>query len=307
MALQFQINTQNALQTETDCLVVGVYADKSLSPTAKALDEASGGRLNALLDRGDVSGKTGRTSFLHDVTGVKASRVLVVGLGEAGKFAVPQYIKAIADAVRALRVGPVKNTLITLTEIAVKSRDADWNLRQAVIAADHAAYEYTATRSKKAEVTLEQVSVQADAAQAKALSNGIAIATGVQLTRELGNLPPNICNPDYLAQQARKIAAEHESVTCEVLEREDMETLGMGSLLAVARGSFNAPKLIVLKWNGGGNAKPFALVGKGITFDSGGINLKTQGGIEEMKFDMLGAGTVFGAFLSAVLMKLPLN
>ncbi len=307
MALEFQINTQPALQTETDCLVIGIYADKSLSPTAKALDEASNGRLSALLDRGDISGKTGRTSFLHDVAGVKAPRVLVVGLGETAKFAVPQYIKAVSDAVRALRVGPAKNALISLTELEVKGRDADWNLRQAVIAADHAAYEYTATRSKKAEVTLQQVSVQADATQAKALSNGIAIATGVQLTRELGNLPPNICNPEYLAQQARKIASEQEGVTCEVLERADMETLGMGSLLAVARGSHNAPKLIVLKWNGGGDAKPYALVGKGITFDTGGINLKTQGGIEEMKFDMLGAGTVFGTFLSAVLMKLPLN
>jgi leucyl aminopeptidase len=307
MALEFKINKQNPLQAETDCLVVGVYADKSLSPSAKALNEASGGRLNALLDRGDVSGKTGRTSFLHDVTGVKAPRVLVVGLGEAAKFAVPQYIKAMADAIRALRTGPTKNVFITLTELSVKSRDSEWNTRQAVIAADHAAYEYTATRSKKAEVTLQIVDLLGDETQAKALANGIAIATGVQLTRELGNLPPNICNPEYLAQQARKIASDNDSVTCEVLERADMEKLGMGSLLAVARGSANPPKLIVLKWNGGGEAKPYALVGKGITFDTGGINLKTQGGIEEMKFDMLGAGTVIGTFLSAALMKLPLN
>ena len=307
MALEFQINSENPLQTETDCLVVGVYADKSLSPSAKALDEASGGRLTALLDRGDISGKTGRTSLVHDVSGIKAPRILVVGLGEAAKFAVPQYIKAVADAVRALRVGPAKKILITLTEIEVKSRDADWTLRQAVIAADHAAYEYTATRSKKAEVTLQHISLQADATQAQALVNGVAVAIGVQLTRELGNLPPNICNPEYLAQQARKIAAEHDGVTCEVLERADMEKLGMGSLLAVARGSANPPKLIVLKWNGGGEAKPYALVGKGITFDTGGINLKTQGGIEEMKYDMLGAGTVIGTFLSATLMKLPLN
>jgi leucyl aminopeptidase len=307
MALEFKINKQNPLQAETDCLVVGVYADKSLSPSAKALNEASSGRLSALLDRGDVSGKTGRTSFLHDVPGVKAPRVLVIGLGEAAKFAVPQYIKAIADTVRALRTGPTKNVLVTLTELAVKSRDAEWNTRQAVIAADHAAYEYTATRSKKAEVTLQLVNLLGDESQDKALANGVAIATGVQLTRELGNLPPNICNPEYLAQQARKIASDHEGVTCEVLERADMEKLGMGSLLAVARGSANSPKLIVLKWNGGGEAKPYALVGKGITFDTGGINLKTQGGIEEMKYDMLGAGTVIGTFLSAALMKLPLN
>lgn len=217
MSLEFQLNNQNPLQTETDCLVVGVYADKSLSPSAKALDEACAGRLSALLERGDVSGKTGRSSFLHDLPGIKAPRVLVIGLGEAAKFAVPQFIKAVSDAVRALRTGPAKNVLITLTELAVKSRDAEWNTRQAVIAADHAAYEYTATRSKKAEVTLKHVMLQAEPDQASALANGVAIATGVQLTRELGNLPPNICNPEYLAQQARKIATENEGVSCEVL------------------------------------------------------------------------------------------
>jgi leucyl aminopeptidase len=307
MSLEFQLNVENPVQADTDCLVVGVYADKSLSPSAKALDDASGGRLTALLNRGDVSGKTGKTSLLHDVPGVKAARVLTVGLGEVAKFAVAQYIKAHADAVRALRIGPAKHVLITLPELAVKNRDAAWNARQAVIASDHPAYEYTATRSKKAEVTLETVALRIDASLEKEFTNGVAIAKGIRLTRELGNLPPNICNPQYLADQARKIAADNDGVSCEVLERADMEKLGMGSLLAVARGSANPPKLIVLKWNGGGEAKPYALVGKGITFDTGGINLKTQGGIEEMKFDMLGAGTVIGTFLSAALMKLPLN
>ncbi len=307
MALEFQLNTLNPLQSDTDCLVVGVYADKSLSPSAKALDEASGGRLKALLERGDVSGKTGRTSLLHDVAGVKAPRVLVVGLGDVAKFAVPQYIKAHADAVRALRVGPVKQALICLAELSVKGRDAAWNARQAVIASDHPAYEYTATRSKKAEVTLEKVALHIDAALQAEFERGVSIAHGIRLTRELGNLPPNICNPEYLAEQARSIATAHTGVSCEVLERADMEKLGMGSLLAVARGSHNAPKLIILRWNGAGDAKPYALVGKGITFDTGGINLKVQGGIEEMKFDMCGAASVFGTFLATAKMQLPLN
>jgi leucyl aminopeptidase len=146
-----------------------------------------------------------------------------------------------------------------------------------------------------------------DAAQKKAFDQGVAIAGGMQLARELGNLPPNICNPAYIAEQAMKIAAENDAVTCEILEREEMEKLGMGSLLAVSRGSANPPKLVVLRYRGAGDAKPFALVGKGITFDTGGINLKTLGGIEEMKFDMCGAATVIGTFLAAAAMKLPLN
>ena len=147
----------------------------------------------------------------------------------------------------------------------------------------------------------------ADDAARTQFERGVAIAAGVELARELGNLPPNICNPAYLADAARKIAAEHANVDVEVLERADMQALGMGSLLAVARGSANPPKLIVLKYTGAGTAKPHALVGKGITFDTGGINLKVQGGIEEMKFDMCGAATVIGTFAAVAKMRLPIN
>ncbi len=128
------------------------------------------------------------------------------------------------------------------------------------------------------------------------------------MARELGNLPPNICNPAYLAEQSRKIASEHAGVECEVLERDAMQQLGMGSLLGVAQGSANAPRLIVLKWNGAAaTAKPVVFVGKGITFDSGGISLKPGAGMEEMKFDMCGGAGVIGAFVAAVKLSLPLN
>jgi leucyl aminopeptidase len=308
MALELKLNPADPAQSDADCVVVGAYADGTLSPSGQALDAASGGRLAALAARGDVSGKTGRTALLQDLPGVASPRVLVVGLGEQEKFAVPQYLKAIGDAVRALRVGPVRQVLLTLPELPVKGRDAGWALRQAAIAADHAAYEYTATRTKKGEVTLESIGLRAgDGAGAEALARGIAIASGVQLARELGNLPPNVCNPAYLAEQGIKLAATHDAVSCDVLERAEMEKLGMGSLLAVARGSANAPRLVVLRYEGGGAAKPFALVGKGITFDTGGINLKVQGGIEEMKFDMLGAASVIGAFAAVAEMKLPVN
>src|SRR6478735_7201784 len=237
MALEFQLHSPDPSAAEVDCVVVGVYADGSLSPAAQALDAASGGRIAALVARGDVSGKTGRTALLQDLPGVKSLRVLVVGLGEKAKFAVPQYLKAVADAVRALRTGPVKSAYLTLPELPVKGRDAAWALRQAAIAADHAAYEYTATRSKAAEVTLKQVTFPAEASLVRELERGIAIAAGVQLARELGNLPPNICNPGYLAAQAEGLATQYDNVSCEVLEREQMELLGMGSLLAVSRGS----------------------------------------------------------------------
>jgi len=306
MALQFTLNREAAAAAAFDCVVVGAFADKTLTPAGQAIDTASGGRLRALLERGDLSGRTGRTLVLHDLPGVAAPRVLVVGLGEAGKFGVPQYLKAVADTVRTLKTGPVGKALLTLSEVPVAGRDAAWNIRQAAVAADHAAYRYTATLGKKKdEPGLRELAIAGE--DATALAQGEAIAAGVAFTRELGNLPPNICNPAYLAEQAQAFAAAHDGAECEVLDEQQMEALGMGSLLAVARGSANRPKLVVLKWNGGGSAKPYVLVGKGITFDTGGVNLKTQGGIEEMKYDMLGAGSVMGTFVAAVKMKLPLN
>ena len=309
MSLQFSLNQTAPATADVDCVIVGAFADGSLSASAAAIDSASGGRLKALVERGDIEGKTGKTALLHDLPGVTAPRVLVIGLGDAGKFGVPQYIKAAGDAARALKTGVVKSALFTLAEIAVKDRDAAWNLRTAVTAADHACYRYVATlgakNKKRDEKGLERFEIAGS--DAAALAHGVAIAAGVQFTRELGNLPPNICNPAYLARQAQDFAANNDKVECDVLDDAAMEALGMGSLLAVARGSANRPRLVVLKYSNGGDAKPYVLVGKGITFDTGGVNLKTQGGIEEMKYDMCGAGTVLGSFVAAVGMQLPVN
>jgi leucyl aminopeptidase len=307
MTLQFHLNHTDPATVATDCIVLGIFADGALSTSGETLDRAGNGRLRALIARGDVSGKTGRSALLHDIAGIAAPRVLAVGLGEAAKFGVPQYLRAIGESVRALKSGASKSALCTLTELEVPGRDANWRVRQAAIAADHAAYRYTQNIARKPDPGLETLHLTADAAQQAALDTGIGIAAGIAYTRELGNLPPNICNPAYLAERARQLASEHERVTCEVLERAEMEQLGMGSLLAVSRGSANQPKLIVLKYDGGGDAKPFVFVGKGITFDSGGLNLKVQGGIEEMKFDMLGAASVLGTFHAAASLKLPIN
>jgi len=319
MALEFDLNRDAPAAVTADCVIVGAFADNSLTPSGSALDDASGGRIAALLARGDVSGKTGKTAMLHDLPGIAAPRVLVVGLGEPAKFGVPQYLKAAADAARALKAGPVAHALFTLSDATVASRDGGWAIRQAAIAADHACYRYTATLGDKArnkdEPGLRRLSIRsvgaatADASDDHdaALAQGQAIAAGVKFARELGNLPPNICNPAYLADQAVEFAGRFDKAQCEVLDRAQMTELGMGSLLAVSRGSANPPKLIVLKWSNGGDAKPYVMVGKGITFDTGGINLKTQGGVEEMKYDMCGAANVMGTFVAAVGMALPVN
>ena len=311
MALAFTLHAGTVADTATlasDCIVVGAYSDKTLTATGQALDTASGGRIAALIERGDISGKTGKTALLHDLPGVTATRVLVIGLGEPAKFGVPQYIKAAGDAARALKDAAAASIVFTVSEAAVLGRDAAWTIRQAVIAFSHATYRYHATLGEKNKAKGESklAAVAVAGSDAAALAQGQAIAEGVAFTRELGNLPPNICTPIYLAEQAQQFARD-SGAEAEILDEDQMQALGMGSLLAVARGSANRPRLIVLKWNNGGDAKPFVLVGKGITFDTGGVNLKTAGGIEEMKYDMCGAASVLGAFVAAVKMKLPIN
>ncbi len=309
MSLEFTLNPAAPASAALDCIIVGAFADKSLSPAAQALDAASDGRLSQLAARGDISGKTGTTALLHDLPGVSAPRVLVVGLGEAARFGVAQYIKAVGDAARALKIGVTRSALLTLTELPVKDRDEAWKIRQAVIAADHASYRYTATLGKKKpeEPGLAQLAIAGE--DTTALAQGQAIAAGVEYARELGNLPPNLCTPAYLAESSVRFASEHEGAEVEILDEQQMQELGMGSLLAVARGSANRPRLVVLKWNGAADksARPYVLVGKGITFDTGGVNLKTQGGIEEMKYDMCGGANVIGTFVAAVKAKMAIN
>jgi leucyl aminopeptidase len=207
---------------------------------------------------------------------------------------------------------PIDGAVSYLTEIDVPGRDAAWRVRTAVLAADHASYRYTATfkpREKSAQPELASVAFAGGADAQVGLDQGIAIAEGVRFARELANLPPNICNPVYIASQAQAFAAASgDAVSCRVLDHEEMEKLGFGSLLAVGRGSINKPRLIALEYKGGteGDA-PYAFVGKGVTFDSGGISLKPGAGMEEMKFDMGGAAGVLGAFVAAVKMGVKTN
>jgi leucyl aminopeptidase len=307
MALEFTLRREHPAEIDVDCVVVGIFDDRQLSEAAAAIDGRSQGRLLKLVESGDLSGKAGRSAMLLGVEGVRAPRVLVVGLGAQERFDVAAFVKAAGEVGRALRTGPVRSVYDTLCEIAVPGRDRAWAVRQCALAADFQAYRYTATKKGNGNGGLAKVVLPGADGEREALRQAEGIAAGVALARELGNLPPNICTPAYLAERALAIAAEHPGVSCEVLETAQMEALGMGALLGVARGSANAPRLIVLQWAGGGDARPHVLVGKGITFDTGGISLKPGPGMEEMKFDMCGAAGVLGTFLAAVRLKLPLN
>ena len=308
MSLEFSLSSAAAETCDTGCAVVGAF-DDALAPAAVALDRASGGALARLREAGDLTGKNGSTLLLHASPGVKAARVLVIGLGAQKDFDAAAFQRACAEAGRALKHLPVERATVWLPELDVRGRDADWRVRSCALAIDNANYRYTATRKPDngKRPHLQKLELAGAAGAVRGLQQACALAKGIEFARELGCLPPNLCTPAYLAAQAGAVADAHANVTLEVLEREQMRELNMGALLAVGQGSVNPPKLIVLHYRGAGDAKPYALVGKGVTFDTGGMNLKPTGSMEEMKYDMCGAASVMGAFLAAVELKLPIN
>jgi len=312
MTLQFSLDSRSPETAETPCIVVGLFDDRVLSTAAQRIDTASGGAIVRLLESGDLSGKPGAAQVLFGLTGIKTTRVLVIGLGEAKKFDAARYAKVSSDAARVLKGLPIDSAVSYLSELDLPGKDLAWKLRTAALASDAQAYKYTTTFKPREKAKTPEFHAIAFAAAAgadeTALTQATAIAKGVRFARQLGNLPPNICTPAYLAGEAHQLAKDHPSVVCDVLEEEAMYKLGMGALLGVAQGSANKPRLIVLEWKGGtADEAPYALVGKGVTFDTGGISIKPAAGMEEMKFDMCGAAGVLGAFLTAVELKLKLN
>ncbi len=312
--MEFSIKSGSPEKQRSGCVVVGIYDARKLSPSALAIDGASRHYINEVLRRGDHDGKLGSTLLLHKVPHVSADRVLLVGLGRERDFGEAAYRSALAAAVRALRTTGASEATICLTELALKRRDTAWKVEHAVLAVSEGFYRFDRMKSKPPEskralrkVTLH-VSKRAEIAEGEvALARGQAIAEGMTLTKDLGNLPANICTPTYLAEQAVELGKRH-GMKVEILEQKDLEKLGMGSFLAVARGSRQPPKLIVMEYHGAKRAAPpVALVGKGVTFDTGGISIKPAAEMDEMKFDMCGAASVFGTMKAIALMRLPLN
>ncbi|HEU0289297.1 MAG TPA: leucyl aminopeptidase [Burkholderiales bacterium] len=311
--MEFSINSGVPQTGRNGCRVVGVFEPRKLSGAAAGIDRTAKGYLANVVRRGDMQGKLGATLLLRNVPGIAAERVLLVGLGSQAAFREKQYREAVAAAVRALNATGSEEATLHLTELAVDRRDAAWNVAQAVTVAREGGYRFThmKSRSEAAEPALRRIVLTVDRAAGKraaaGLAQGLAVADGMKLAKDLGNLPPNVCTPTYLANQARELAKRYR-MKVTVLERADMERLGMHTLLSVAQGSAQPPKFITLEHRGGAKAKkPVVIVGKGITFDTGGISLKPAAEMDEMKFDMCGAASVLGTMKAVGEMKLPLN
>lgn len=312
--VQFTVAFSAPATYRCDVLVVGAFADGTLPPAAKAIDMASGGKIATVIKRGDLGSKVASALTLYDVTGITAPRVLLISLGPRDKFGESAYRKALTGAAKVLADGRSAEVGITLGENDVKGRSLVWRLQHATRILADGAYRFTATRTVGNEekergprrVTL-LVSGTVTPELEAAVRRGEAIAAGMKVAKDLGNLPGNICNPAYLADTARALGKEF-AFDVDVLERSDMEKLGMGAALSVGRGSDQACKFIVMHYERGKrDDRPVVLVGKGVTFDTGGVSLKPGEGMDEMKFDMCGAASVFGALTTVARLGLPLN
>ncbi|PTQ71614.1 leucyl aminopeptidase [Pseudomonas sp. GV071] len=301
----------DALKTAT--LVVAVGEGRALGAAAQILDVASNGAISSVLKRGDLAGKVGQTLLLQSLPNLKAERVLLVGSGKETELSDRQLRKLITAVQGVLKGLGGKDAVLALDDLQVKGRDAYSKTRLLVETLADNQYAFEQFKSQKSEArALSKITLLTEktslADVERASTQAQAIAAGMAFTRDLGNLPPNICHPTYLGEQAKALGKAYKSLKVEVFDEKKLKELGMGSFLAVAQGSVQPPRLIVLQYNGGKKGdKPFALVGKGITFDTGGISIKPAAGMDEMKYDMGGAASVFGTFKAVLELQLPIN
>ncbi|WP_416638292.1 leucyl aminopeptidase [Pseudomonas sp. OHS18] len=311
--MEFIVKNARPETLKTATLVIPVAEGGKLGATAKAVDAASGGAIAALLKRGDLAGKPGQTLLAHGVANLKAERVLLVGTGKDAELSDRQLRKLIASVYGVLKNLAGSDALLALQDVQVKGRDAYGKARLIVESLADAGYQFDRFKSQKAtpgalnKITL--ITNKADiVAVERATREARAIAIGMALTKDLGNMPPNICHPSYLAEQAKELAKAHKNLKVDILDEKKLQALGAGAFLAVAQGSDQPPRMIVMQYNGGKKGeKPHALVGKGITFDTGGISIKPAAGMDEMKYDMGGAASVFGTLRAVLELQLPIN
>ena len=313
------LKTSNPVRLVTDCLVIAVAAKNKFSAEAKEIDIASGKRLARVLENGDFDGSLGTSLMLQGLEGVKAKRVLLVGCGDKAKLSLKEARKLLVSITKSLLSSQAKDAHLALASLALAGADHYWLAERLAQELEDASYSYSTTKSTKAKASaLKSISLAAPKGTSKAkidtaFARGVATGRGINCAKELGNLPGNICTPTYLAQQAIDLAKGNRALTVKVLSEKQMARLGMGSLLSVSAGSSQEAQLIVMEYKGAkvkpkaDRPAPHMLVGKGITFDTGGISLKAGAAMDEMKFDMCGAASVIGTMAAVVEMALPID
>jgi leucyl aminopeptidase len=312
--MHFDIWTTGITTVPVECLILGVFEEGELTEEARAVDTASGGRIAALVGRGDFSAKSGETLLLTDLTGTKATRALLTGLGAKKNLTRKAWRRACSAALTAVARTRIASVALAVARPGAKELDDYYLGRAAAELTGAALYQVNDLKTGKKPKPAALDTVLAGpvrrtgaAAARRGLSHGVAIANAMRVQRDLANLPANVCTPSYLADRARAIAKGVETLKVQVLDEAALKREKMGCFLAVNQGSEEPAKFIIMEHRHSKSAATVALVGKGITFDTGGISLKDPGAMDEMKYDMSGAAAVIAAVGLAAELRLPLN
>ncbi|KJS05508.1 MAG: cytosol aminopeptidase [Gammaproteobacteria bacterium BRH_c0] len=310
--MDFKARSFDPASFKTDCMVVLLPASGNLSDMAAALNRASGGLIATILKSGELA-KSGSSVSLYAPTGLQAKKLVLVSTGDKTPTD-SQFAKLTGKIASLITASGTKSAAVCLNGVCPDNRDLVWTAQQLARAAGESLYLFDQCKSKQEQnrPALAKTALLSDSKDTAllnaAIDKGLAVAKGMNYARELGDLPANICTPTYLADRARELATATPKLTTKILSEKQMEQLKMGSLLSVTAGTDIPAHLIIMEYKGGTRgAAPVALVGKGVTFDSGGISIKPGAGMDEMKYDMCGAASVFGALVTAAELKLPIN
>ncbi|MFT6270384.1 MAG: leucyl aminopeptidase [Alphaproteobacteria bacterium] len=313
--MEFGVKSGSPEKQRSACIVVGVFEPRRLTTVAEQLDQISEGYISNLIRRGDLEGKAGQMLLLHHVPNILSERVLLVGCGKERELNERQYKQIVAKTIKTLNETGSMEAVSFLTELHVKGRDIYWKVRQAVEAANESVYSFLQLKTKKGEPRrplrkmVFNVPTRKDLHLGeRAIEHAAAVSKGVKIAKDVSNMPPNICNPKYLNEQSVELVSNFDSLSLETIDEAAMDKLGMHTYLAVGRGSVNESIMSVIHHKGGAAGdKPYVLVGKGLTFDSGGISIKGAEAMDEMKYDMCGASSVLGVMHTVAELNLPIN
>lgn len=308
--IQFSTDSSAVATIQTDCLIVALNTEQPIAEQLPELAEATQGFVQRMADAGELPRTAGKTVTLYHPTGLGADRLLITGTGKLNKMSDQVYQAIALGAGKALRDSQAVRAHCLIPRLEVAGRSPSWKIQQAALALDHSDYRYDLTKKPKDDAPPATASVSFEDLEGAGAAVGRAghIATGVRRCRMLGDLPPNICTPVYVAELAADLANDIDGLEVDVLDEDQMQALDMNALLAVGQGSVNPSRLVHLRWRGGSaDQKPIAMVGKGVTFDTGGISIKPRELMEQMKFDMCGAASAIGTIESIARMGLELN
>jgi len=314
--MQFSTTQTPVVDLASSCIVVSIDDKGKLSSAAESIDQVAEQYLTDIFDSGDFSGKTGETLLLIKVPGITAQRLILVGTGKtADGISAKNYIKVADAAASAIKKSGALQAALFLHDIPVTDKDNAWKAEQAAIACENALYSFDQTKSKPEHEAedynddIENILWSGPSEEQAALEKGQAIGRGISVAKDLGNMPANICTPSYLAEQAQILADETGLIETTIIDETELEAMGAGAFVSVSKGSSESGKFIIMKYQGAADANeaPHMILGKGITFDTGGISLKPGAGMDEMKFDMCGAASVLGAMTSLTELKPNIN